>query len=137
MSLAMSERQTIAPDATEIERLADDAIRRMPEYFRRHLDGVVLRIEEFAEVEILDQLGIEDPFELSGLYSGRPIGERSSMLSGELPAMIHLYRRPLLDEWAETGVSLEALVTHVIIHEAGHHFGFSDAEMHAIEDAAG
>ena len=61
---------------------------------------------------------------------------QSSMLSGELPAMIHLYRRPLLDEWAETGVSLEELVTHVIVHEAGHHFGFSDAEMHAIEDAA-
>ena len=60
-----------------------------------------------------------------------------NMLSGELPAMIHLYRRPLLDEWAETGVSLEALVTHVIVHEAGHHFGFSDADMHAIEDQAG
>ncbi len=97
---------------------------------------MVLRIEEFAEEDILAQFGIEDPFDLSGLYTGRPIGELSSMLSGELPAMIHLYRRPLLDEWAETGVSLEALVTHVIVHEAGHHFGFSDADMHAIEDEA-
>ncbi|HEU0099032.1 MAG TPA: metallopeptidase family protein [Allosphingosinicella sp.] len=109
----------------------------MPEHFRRHLEGVVLRVEEFAEEAVLAELGIEDPFELSGLYTGRPIGEQSSMHSGELPAMIHLYRRPLLDEWAETGVGLEALVTHVIVHEAGHHFGFSDADMHAIEEAAG
>ncbi len=112
-------------------------MRRLPEAFRQHLGGVVLRIEEFAEDEVLDQLGIEDPFELTGLYSGRPMGEQSSMLSGELPPMIHLYRRPLLDEWVETGVSLEALITHVIVHEVGHHFGLSDADMHAIEDAAG
>ena len=133
----MSDRQTLAPDAAEIERLAEAAIARMPEQFRRHLDGVVLRVDDFAEEEVLDQLGIEDPFDLSGLYTGRPIGEQSSMLSGELPAMIHLYRRPLLDEWAETGVSLEELVTHVIVHEVGHHFGLSDEDMHAIEDAAG
>ena len=137
MSVRMSERQTFPPDAAEIERLADAAIARMPAHFRRHLDGVVLRVDDFAEEDVLAELGIEDPFELTGLYTGRPIGEQSSLLSGELPAMIHLYRRPLLDEWAETGVSLEALVTHVIVHEAGHHFGFSDADMHAIEEAAG
>ena len=130
----MSERQTLAPDAAALERLAEEAISRLPEQFRRHLADVVLRIEEFADDEVLQQLGIEDPFELSGLYSGRPMTEQSSMLSGELPAMIHLYRRPLLDEWCETGVSLEALVTHVIVHEVGHHFGFSDEDMHAIED---
>jgi predicted Zn-dependent protease with MMP-like domain len=130
------ERQTLAPDAAEIERLAEAAIARMPEEFRRHLEGVVLRVDDFAQEEVLAELGIEDPFDLTGLYTGRPIGERSSMLSGELPAMIHLYRRPLLDEWAETGVSLEALVTHVIVHEAGHHFGFSDEDMHAIEESA-
>ena len=133
----MSERQTFAPSAAEIERLADAAIARMPEHFRRHLEGVVLRIDDFAEEDVLSELGIEDPFDLTGLYTGRPIGEQSSLLSGELPAMIHLYRRPLLDEWVETGVSLEALVSHVIVHEAGHHFGFSDEDMHAIEDAAG
>ncbi|HEV2746451.1 MAG TPA: metallopeptidase family protein [Allosphingosinicella sp.] len=133
----MSERQTFPPDAALIERLAEAAIARMPDGFRRHLDGVVLRIEDFADEEVLASLGLDDPFDLTGLYTGRPIGEQSSMLSGELPAMIHLYRRPLLDEWAETGVSLEELVTHVIVHEVGHHFGFSDADMHAIEDAAG
>ena len=131
----MSRGQTFAPDAAAIERLAEQAIAALPELFRRHLDGVVLRVDDFAEEEVLAGFGIADPFELSGLYTGRPVGEQSSMLSGELPAMIHLYRRPLLDEWAETGVSLEELVTHVIVHEAGHHFGFSDEEMHAIEDA--
>ena len=132
----MSGRQTFAPDAAEIERLADAAVAGLPEPFRRHLDGVVFRIEEFAEESVLEGLGIEDPFDLSGLYSGRPMGEQSSMLSGELPPIIHLYRRPLLDEWAETGVSLEELVTHVIVHEVGHHFGLSDEDMHAIEGSA-
>ena len=130
------ERQTLAPDAAEIERLADSAIARMPEHFRRHLEGVVLRVDDFAEEDVLAEFGIEDPFELSGLYSGRSLDKQDSWTSGELPPMIHLYRRPLLDEWAETGVSLEDLITHVIVHEVGHHFGFSDDDMHALEDEA-
>jgi predicted Zn-dependent protease with MMP-like domain len=136
MPLAVAETQTFAPDAAEIERLAEAAIERMPAHFRRLLEGVVLRIDDFAEEDVLAEFGIEDAFDLSGLYTGRPIGERSSFNSGDLPAMIHLYRRPLLDEWAESGVSLEELVTHVIVHEAGHHFGFSDSDMHAIEAEA-
>lgn len=136
MPLAVAQTQTFAPDAAEIERLAEAAIARMPAHFRRLLDGVVLRVDDFAAEEVLEALGIEDPFDLSGLYSGRPIGERSAFHSGELPAMIHLYRRPLLDEWAETGVSLEELVAHVIVHEAGHHFGLSDEDMHRIEAEA-
>ena len=133
----MASRQTFAPDAAEIERLADAAIARLPEQFRVHLKGVVLRIDDFAADEVLDSLGIEDPFDLSGLYSGRSLDKQSSWASGELPPMIHLYRRPLLDEWAETGVALEDLITHVIVHEVGHHFGFSDEDMHAIEEQAG
>jgi len=127
---------TFAPDAAEIERIADQALARLPDTFREQLRGVVLRIEEFAADEVLRELGIEDPFGLSGLYSGRPIGEASVWHSGDLPAMIHLYRRPILDEWADGGESLEGLVTHIIIHEAGHHFGYSDAEMEAIEAEA-
>jgi predicted Zn-dependent protease with MMP-like domain len=133
----MGSGQTFAPDAAAIERLAEAAIARLPERFRRHLANVVLRIEDYADEEVLEQLGIEDAFELTGLYSGRSLDKQDSWTSGELPPMIHLYRRPLLDEWAETGVSLEALITHVIIHEIGHHFGFSDADMHAIEEQAG
>lgn len=133
----MSERQTLAPTAEQIEALARAAIARLPEPFRVHLDGVVLRIDEFAEDDILAEMGIEDPFELTGLYTGRPIGEKSVSDSGALPDMIHLFRRPLLDEWIETGVTLEALVAHVLIHEVGHHFGLSDADMHALEAAAG
>ena len=133
----MGQRQTFAPDAAEIERLAEAAIARLPAHFRAHLGNVVVRIEEFADDEVLESLGIDNVFELSGLYHGRSIDKQSSWVSGELPAMIHLYRRALLDEWAETGVSLEELITHVIVHEVGHHFGFSDEEMHAIEAEAG
>lgn len=136
MCRAVNDRQTLAPDLAEIERLADQAVARLPAPFRDLLDGVVFRVEDFAEEEVLDELGIDDPFALTGLYQGRPIGERDSAASGEMPAMIHLYRRALLDEWVETGVGLEALITHVIVHEVGHHFGLSDADMHAIEDGA-
>jgi predicted Zn-dependent protease with MMP-like domain len=131
----MGTGQTYAPDAAAIERLAEAAIARLPALFRQHLTNVVLRIEDFADEEVLDQLGIEDPFELSGLYSGRPVSEETNWVSGELPPMIHLYRRPLLHEWVESGVALEELITHVIVHEIGHHFGFSDADMHALEDS--
>jgi predicted Zn-dependent protease with MMP-like domain len=133
----MGQGQTYAPDAAEIERLAEAAIARLPADFRAQLSNVVLQVDEFATDEVLDSFGIEDPFEISGLYSGRSMDRASSLASGELPSMIHLYRRPLLDEWAETGVSLEDLITHVIVHEVGHHFGFSDAQMHAIEDSVG
>jgi predicted Zn-dependent protease with MMP-like domain len=136
MSAGMADGQTYAPDAAAIERLAEAAIARLPAQFRRHLTNVVLRIEDFADDAVLDQLGIEDPFDLSGLYSGRPVSEETNWASGELPPMVHLYRRPLLDEWVETGVALEDLITHVIVHEIGHHFGFSDADMHRIEDQA-
>lgn len=133
----MGTGQTFAPDAAAIERLAEAALARLPERFRAHLGNVVLRVADFADDDVLAALGIEDPFDLSGLYSGRSLDRQDSWASGELPPMIHLYRRPLLDEWAETGVAIEALITHVIVHEVGHHFGFSDAEMHAIEEQAG
>jgi predicted Zn-dependent protease with MMP-like domain len=133
----MEQGQSFAPDAARIETIARATLARLPEAFRLHLDGVVLTIEELADDETLDALDIDDPFALSGLYRGRPIGEKSSLDSGGLPDMIFLYRRALLDEWIETDVSLEALVAHVMIHEIGHHFGLSDADMHALEaDAA-
>lgn len=126
-----------APDAATIEALAREALTRIPEPFASHLADVVLLVEEFADEETLTAMEIEDPFELTGLYQGRPLGEKSSFESGALPDRIHLYRRPLLDEWCDTGVTLDALITHVVVHEVGHHFGLSDDDMHALEDAAG
>jgi predicted Zn-dependent protease with MMP-like domain len=125
-----------APSAEDIERLARAALARIPEPFADHLGDVVLIVEDFADDETLDAMGIEDPFDLTGLYHGRPIGEKSSFDSGALPDRIHLYRRPILDEWVATGVTLEELVSHIVVHEVGHHFGLSDDDMHALEDGA-
>lgn len=126
-----------APDAAVLEALARDALARIPEPFATHLADVVLLVEEFADDETLEAMGIEDPFALTGLYHGRPVGEKSAFDSGGLPDRIHLYRRAILDEWVDTGVSLQALVAHIVVHEVGHHFGLSDDDMHALEDAAG
>lgn len=126
-----------APDIAMIEAIALDALNRLPPEFRAHLGAVVLRVEEFPDDATLAEMGIEDPFELTGLYRGRPLGEKRSTDSGALPDMIHLYRRPILDEWAEEGETLERLVAHVMIHEIGHHFGLSDEDMHALEAMAG
>lgn len=126
-----------APDAALIESLARRAVAAMPPLFRDHLGNVAILVEEFADEEALADLGIKDSWELSGLYEGRPLTEQSIWSSGEMPPRIRLFRRPLLDEWVETGVSLEDLITHVLIHEVGHHFGFSDEDMHAIEEEMG
>jgi predicted Zn-dependent protease with MMP-like domain len=121
------------PSLDDIERLARAALDRLPTPFAERLSGVLLIVEDFAEDRILAEMGIESPFDLSGLYSGRPIGEPAQ--TGDTPATIHLYRRPILDEWCETGEALDHLVAHVVVHEVGHHFGLSDADMHALEDA--
>ncbi|KTW02246.1 metallopeptidase family protein [Sphingomonas sanguinis] len=124
-----------APGPEVIEAIARDAIARLPEEFRAHLGDVVLIVEEFADEETLAALGLEHPLDLTGLYHGRPVGEKSSMDSGGMPDRIHLFRRAILAEWIDTGVRLDDLVVHVTIHEIGHHFGLSEADMHALEDA--
>ena len=124
------------PSAAEMEAIARSAMERLPEPFASHLRNVVLRVDDFADGETLAEFGMEDPFELTGLYSGRPLTEKSVEESGSLPDTVWLYRRPILDEWAEGGEDLEHLVTHVLIHEVGHHFGFSDADMDALEAGA-
>jgi predicted Zn-dependent protease with MMP-like domain len=123
-----------APDADAIERVARATLARLPAQFAEHLDGVVLLVEEEADSEMLAAVGLEHPLDLTGLYHGRPWGERSSTDSGALPDRIHLYRQAILAEWIETGVRLDDLVAHVVIHEVGHHFGLSDADMHALEN---
>ena len=131
------ERFAAAPDAAAIEGIARATIARLPAEFAAHLGEIVLQVEEFADDETLASLGIEHPLDLSGLYHGRPIGEKSSMDTGSLPDRIFLYRRAILEEWVETGVRLDDLVAHVTIHEIGHHFGLSDDDMHALEDMVG
>ncbi|MFP5455680.1 metallopeptidase family protein [Rhizorhabdus sp.] len=133
----MSEGQTLPPTADRIEAIARATIARLPTEFAQHLGDVVLKVEEFADDATLDEMGIENPFELTGLYTGLPVGSKSVDHSGTMPDMIQLYRRAILDEWIETDVSLEALVAHVVIHEIGHHFGLSDADMEALEAMAG
>ena len=124
------------PSAEEIEEIARAALARLPEPFVTTASQIVLRVEDFADEETLKAMGIDDPFELSGLYEGVPLTERSVEQSGTMPERILLFRRPLLDEWADGDHSLERLVHHVVIHEVGHHFGLSDEDIHALEDAA-
>ena len=126
----------LAPSAAEIEALARGALARLPAPFADHLGDIVLQVEEFADDDTLKEMGIDDPFELTGLYEGIPLTERSVEHSGTLPDRVRLFRRPILDEWADGGDTLEHLVTHVLVHEIGHHFGLSDDDMHALEDAA-
>ena len=122
------------PSADDIEAIARAALERLPEPFARSVGDVVLRIEDFADDETLDSMGIEDPFELTGLYEGIPLTERSVEHSGTLPERVLLFRRAILDEWAGGEDTLEHLVVHVLIHEIGHHFGLSDEDIHALED---
>jgi predicted Zn-dependent protease with MMP-like domain len=123
------------PSADEIEAMARMALDALPRPFADSIGEIVLQVEDFADDRTLDRLGIEDPFELTGLYEGVPLTERSVDQSGTLPERIRLFRRPILDEWATRDETLERLVAHVLIHEVGHHFGLSDDDIHALEDS--
>jgi predicted Zn-dependent protease with MMP-like domain len=139
MAGGMSGQATIsgeAPDADAIEAIARATIAKLPQQFAEHLGDIVFAVEEYADDETLAALGIEHPLDLSGLYHGRPLGEKSSMDVAPMPDRIVLYRRAILEEWIETGLRLDDLVAHVTIHEIGHHFGLSDDDMHALEDSA-
>jgi predicted Zn-dependent protease with MMP-like domain len=124
-----------SPSAADIEAIARRTLAALPDPFASHLRDVVLQVEEFAGDDILAAMGIDDPFDLTGLYEGLPLNQKSVDISGTLPDRILLFRRPILDEWADGDHTLERLVAHILIHEAGHHFGFSDEDMHALEEA--
>ena len=125
--------QTFAPSLADIEALAQQAVERLPDLFRRHLGSVLLRVEDFPDAEVMAAMELDSEWDILGLYQGCHVGMKGDEPSGALPDMIFLYRRPLLDEWSQTDDSLEAIVAHVLIHEVGHHFGLSDAAMEAIE----
>jgi predicted Zn-dependent protease with MMP-like domain len=127
-----------APSLDDLAALAEAAFQALPERFRKLTGDVIFRVDDFPADEVLDELGIDDPFGLTGLYQGVHIGHREGFGPAPQPSMIFLYRRPILDEWAERGeVTLEELVSHVLVHEIGHHFGLSDADIDAIEASAG
>lgn len=119
--------------AEEIDALARAVLAGLPEPFRQRCENIVLQVEDFATTEQLASVGMVDRWELSGLYEGRPLPDQSIWQSGDMPPRIWLFRMPLMAEIRSTRVSVETLVHHVVIHEAGHHFGFSDDEMHALE----
>ena len=122
-----------APDLADIEAIAREALASIPDVLRERVDGVVIRVEDFPDPETEREMGLQSPFDLLGLYRGIPFGEKGVSATPQDIDMIFLYRRPLLDYWCETGEDLVHLVRHVLIHEIGHHFGFSDEQMEAIE----
>jgi predicted Zn-dependent protease with MMP-like domain len=122
------------PTAEEILAIAQAALVTLQAPYAAHLRDVVLQVDEEAEPELLAELEIEHPLDLTGVYEGIPVGERSVEHSGTLPDRVRLFRRAILDEWVSDGEDFEHLVRHILIHEIGHHFGFSDDDMHALED---
>ena len=123
-----------APSLDDFARLAEAAFAALPAVFRQAAGEVVIRVDDFADEETLADLEIEDPFELTGLYSGVHIGERDAMGPAPEPSRVFLYRRPILDEWCERGdVGLSEIIAHVLIHEIGHHFGLDDDRIDVIE----
>lgn len=123
-----------APSLDDVAELASQAFASLPGKFRKMAGDVTIHIHDFADPEVLEELGIEDPFELTGLYQGADLRRRSFFDPTPVQSMVFLYRRPILDEWTEHGdVTLGDMITHVLVHEIGHHFGLSDADIDAIE----
>jgi predicted Zn-dependent protease with MMP-like domain len=127
-----------APSLADFEAMAAEAFGRLPDSFRALCDGVIIKVDDFPDDETLQEMECETPFDLLGLFRGIGLPQGGSAAqTGQFPNMIWLYRRPMLDYWAEHDETLGHLVTHVLVHEIGHHFGLSDDDMEAIEKAAG
>jgi predicted Zn-dependent protease with MMP-like domain len=124
------------PSSHEIDAIARATLARLPSPFAESLGDVVLAVEEIADAETARRLGLTHPMQLSGLYEGVSLNRQSVSHSGTLPERITLYARPIVAEWRSTRFSLEQIVSHIVIHEVGHHFGFSDDDMHALEREA-
>ena len=129
-------KDQLAPSLEDFARLAREAFDALPAPFGSLAGDVVIRVDDFASEEVLASFGMEDPFELTGLYHGVDIGLRDGMGPAAEPSRIFLYRRPILDEWCERGdVGLSEIIAHVLIHEIGHHFGLDDDRIDEIEDS--
>jgi predicted Zn-dependent protease with MMP-like domain len=123
----------LPPSLADLEELAQRALDTIPHRLKRHLGPVVIRVEEFPDEETEEAMGLDSPFDILGLYSGVALPHKSVNDPGPDLDMVFLYRRPILDYWCETGEDLVRVVRHVLIHEIGHHFGFSDEDMARIE----
>lgn len=132
-----SSRFTTPPTLEEIAALAEAALGAIPRRLARHVAGVGIQVDEFPDDETVAEMGLESPWDLTGLYQGTPLTQRSVEDTARLPDLIFLYRQPILAEWIDTGEDLARLVASVLIHEIGHHFGFSDADIEALEAGAG
>ncbi len=130
------ERYTTAPNLAEMEAVAREAFAGIPSTLRRHVNDVIIRVDDFPDDETMEEMECESPFDLLGLYRGVDLSRRSVLDTPQDVDMIYLYRRPILDYWCETGEDLTHLVRHVLIHEIGHHFGLSDDDMERIEEAS-
>jgi predicted Zn-dependent protease with MMP-like domain len=126
----------LAPGLDDLEAIAAKAYAELPPEIRALCGDILIRVAEFPDEDVLDEMGIESPFDLLGLFQGIGLAHRGEVRTGQPPNMIWLYRRPLLDYWAEHEETLGALVRHVLVHEIGHHFGLSDEDMAAIEAEA-
>jgi len=126
-----------APSLDEIEALAAAAFRRLPQRFRQLCGNLVIRVEDFPADDVVEEMELESEFDLLGLFHGVGLPFQSESAPMQMPNLIWLYRRPILDYWAEHEETLNAIVSHVLIHEIGHHFGLSDDDMEAIEASAG
>lgn len=122
------------PSLADIDSLAREALTVLPEELREFTEGVVILVQEFPDDAVMAEMELESPFDILGLYSGVSLAEKRVEASGGMPDMVFLYRRPILDYWCETGEDLAHVVRHVLLHEIGHHFGFSDDDMHRIEN---
>jgi predicted Zn-dependent protease with MMP-like domain len=124
----------LAPTLADFERLAEAAYAELPGHFRGLCEALVIRIDDFADEEVLDHLGAESEFDVLGLFRGRGLAQGEAFgVTGQFPNMVWLYRRPILDYWAEHEEALGAIIRHVLVHEIGHHFGLSDEDMMRIE----
>ena len=126
-----------APSLAEMEATAHEIFERLPKRFRDLCEGLIIRVDDFPTDEVLDEMQAESEFDLLGLFHGTGLPFRSNDDIARLPNMIWLYRRPILDYWADHEEALGHIIRHVLIHEIGHHFGLSDADMEAIEASAG
>ena len=129
-------RAAKAPSLADLEVLASEVFARLPRRFRDLAADVVIRVDDFPTADVLEEMSAETEFDLLGLFHGVGLPFRSESAAVQMPNMIWLYRRPILDYWAEHDETLGAIVKHVLVHEIGHHFGLSDADMAAIEEAA-